>query len=116
MNEYEDKLEKASLLPDRYYIILKQGNAPDIFSVVAYDTNEHNEEYDIDTMPAGMAIQHGLLSYLKDSVSDVFDKGVAEIAFKFVADDMVSDIQEGKELLPKNMTNNVIKVDFGKKQ
>tara|TARA_S200002703_G_scaffold20138_1_gene16454 strand:- start:507 stop:857 length:351 start_codon:yes stop_codon:yes gene_type:complete len=116
MEDYEDKIEKASLLPDRYYIILRQGDEPDIFSVMAYDTNDHEDEYDTQSIPSAMAIQHGLLSYLRDNVHELFEKGIASIAFNEVAKSMIVDIEDGEGLLPKDLGDNVVKVDFGKKQ
>ena len=113
--DIDDKLEKASLLPNRYYIILKQGSQPDSFSVMAYDTSE-GKEYTIKNIPAAMAVQHGLLSYLREDIHELFDRGIAEIAFKDVADAALLTLENGEELPLKGNSDNVIKVDFGKKQ
>mgnify|MGYP003131679505 CR=1 FL=1 len=113
--DIEDKLEKASLLPNRYYIILKQGSQPDSFSVMAYDTND-GKEYTIKDIPAAMAVQHGLLSCLREDVHELFDRGIAEIAFKDVAESTLLSLENGEDLPLIGNSDNVIKVDFGKKQ
>jgi hypothetical protein len=109
-------MERMSLLPDRYYIILSPEERPDggegTFRLTAYDTTSKTYEKDED-FDAAMIMQEGVLSAIRERAEDLYDMGVASIKFKILAEEMLKheDIP-----LPESVGENVVKVDFGKKQ
>ena len=88
MDDINNQVERASLLPNRYYLILNYEDE-DSFSMTAYDTTKGNT-VDLESVPAGMAN-----SFKKELNSDKTD----EIIDKVVARE-----------------DNIVKVDFGEKQ
>ena len=56
MNDMIDELEKASLLPDRWYIIMKE--AEDGFTISAYDTMQSEEFQEM-----GSVIMSGIIDF-----------------------------------------------------
>ena len=115
----EREFEKASLLPERWYIILSRVN-DETFNLTAYDTTTVLEEEDDDYMDAGFVAQQGLMELLQNDFDTVMKAGMARIAFYDVADSIMDDIKEEIDSMdePKILSReeNVVKVDFGKKQ
>lgn len=115
----EREFEKASLLPERWYIILSRVN-DETFNLTAYDTTTELEEEDDDYMDAGFVAQQGLMELLQNDFDRVMKAGMARIAFYDVADSIMDDIKEEIDSMdePKILSReeNVVKVDFGKKQ
>jgi len=116
----EREFEKASLLPERWYIILSRVN-DETFNMTAYDTTTIlEEEEDDDYMDAGFVAQQGLMELLQNDFDRVMKAGMARIAFYDVADSIMDDIKEEIDSMdePKILSReeNVVKVDFGKKQ
>jgi len=109
--EIQRQVEIMSLLPDRYYIILKPLDKEN-FTLTAYDTTDKTYENEEDFNPA-MIIQEGVMEIIREDLEDVYDKGAASIKFKQTAESMVEEVEEE---LKGQFGNNVIKVDFGKKQ
>jgi hypothetical protein len=111
-NNFDVDLEKLSLLPDRYYIILSEGENDGELRMTAYDTtgNEYDKDEDFN---AAMIIQEGLLSALRDRPDEMYDMGVASIEFRIFAEELA---QDETIPVPEDMGKNVVKVDFGKKQ
>ena len=109
--EIERQVEIMSLLPERYYIILKPLDGEN-FTLTAYDTTDKTYEDDSDYNPA-MIIQEGIMETIRDNLDAVYDKGAASIKFKIAAENMIEEVEEE---LKGQFDNNVIKVDFGKKQ
>jgi len=109
--ELNKQVEIMSLLPDRYYIILKPLDGEN-FTLTAYDTTDKTYEDDSDYNPA-MIIQEGIMETIRDNLDAVYDKGAASIKFKIAAENMIEEVEEE---LKGQFDNNVIKVDFGKKQ
>lgn len=113
-NEEQDltvAMERVSLLPDRYYIIL----APEeegTFRLTAYDTTSKTYEEDED-FDVAMVMQEGILSAIRERGDDLYDMGVASIKFKILAEEM---LKQEDIPLPENIGENVVRVDFGKKQ
>lgn len=110
-DEIQRQVEIMSLLPDRYYIILKPLDGEN-FTLTAYDTTDKTYEDDSDYNPA-MVIQEGVMETIRENLDDVYDRGAASIKFKIAAEDMIEEVEED---LKSQFGNNVIKVDFGKKQ
>ena len=116
----EREFEKASLLPERWYIILSRVN-DETFNMTAYDTTTIiEEEEDDDYMDAGFVAQQGLMELLQNDFDRVMKAGMARIAFYDMAEDIMEEIKEEIDNLdePKILSKeeNVVKVDFGKKQ
>ena len=109
--EIQRQVEIMSLLPDRYYIILKPLDGEN-FTLTAYDTTDKTYEDDSDYNPA-MVIQEGVMETIRENLDDVYDRGAASIKFKIAAENMIEEVEED---LKSQFDNNVIKVDFGKKQ
>ena len=109
--EIQRQVEIMSLLPDRYYIILKPLDGEN-FTLTAYDTTDKTYEDDSDYNPA-MVIQEGVMETIRENLDDVYDRGAASIKFKIASENMIEEVEED---LKGQFGNNVIKVDFGKKQ
>ena len=109
--EIQKQVEMMSLLPDRYYIILKPLDEEN-FTLTAYDTTDKTYEDDSDYNPA-MIIQEGIMETVREDLEDVYDKGAASIKFNLVAESMIEEVEEE---LKNQHGNNVIKVNFGNKQ
>ena len=109
--EIQKQVEMMSLLPDRYYIILKPFDEEN-FTLTAYDTTDKTYEDDSDYNPA-MIIQEGIMEVVREDLEDVYDKGAASIKFKLAAETMIEEVEEE---LKSQHGSNVIKVNFGKKQ
>ena len=97
MNDMIDELEKASLLPDRWYIIMKE--AEDGFTISAYDTMQSEEFQEM-----GSVIMSGIIDILHNDFDMIFDAGVR--AMKSQED----------EIVIKAEGDNIVKVDFGRQQ
>ena len=109
--ELNKQVEIMSLLPDRYYVILKPLDGEN-FTLTAYDTTNKTYENEEDFNPA-MVIQEGIMESIKDNLDDVYDRGAASIQFKQTAESMIEEVEEE---LKYQASDNIIKVDFGKKQ
>lgn len=113
-NNIEQSIEAMSLLPDRYYIILRS-NDEDEFTMSAYDTT--NKTYDSDgDYDSAMIIQEGIMDILRTKTEEVYDRGVAAIHFRLAGEEMIEDEDITDPKIIKAVDNNVVKVDFGKKQ
>ena len=71
--EIQKQVEIMSLLPDRYYIILKPLDEEN-FTLTAYDTTDKTYEDDSDYNPA-MVIQEGIMETVREDLEDVYDEG-----------------------------------------
>ena len=102
MSKDDDKktLEKFTLLPDRYYIILEK-TSEDQFTLSAYDTTKLGNPDDVPC--AARVAQEGLLEMLDLNFDRVVKMGIARVALRKGLENIGSD-------------SNVIKVDFGAKQ
>ena len=109
--EIQKQVEMMSLLPDRYYIILKPLDEEN-FTLTAYDTTDKTYEDDADYNPA-MIIQEGIMDIVRDDLEEVYDKGAASIQFQITAESMIEEVEDD---LKNQFCDNVVKVNFGKKQ
>jgi len=116
--DMETHLESVSLLPNRYYIILRERD-DDTFSMAAYETTPKPDDPDDDWFtPAGIA-QLGLITILRDNTDYVFEKGFEALEHQTLAEAMfdVSDPDsEVARAAKEYIDSNVVKVDFGRKQ
>ena len=91
-DEIQRQVEIMSLLPDRYYIILKPLDGEN-FTLTAYDTTDKTYEDDSDYNPA-MVIQEGVMETIRENLDDVYDRGAASIKFKIAAENMIEEVEE----------------------
>lgn len=116
----ERDFEIASLLPDRWYIILNKVD-DDNFRMSAYDTTNSSESDDEDLMDAGFVTQQGIIELLESDFERVLQAGLARISFSEMKQSVLDDLDENdiEVKLEEKVTrlhDNVIKVDFGSKQ
>jgi|TARA_Y100000114_G_scaffold156195_1_gene182535 hypothetical protein len=104
--ELKMNMEKFTLLPGRYYVILEPLGL-DEFSITAYDTMGKDAERG---KYAAEIIQEGILALVRDQLDFVYDTGKLEIESKKSLNKFTEDVN-----LP-SPKDNIVKVDFGKKQ
>jgi hypothetical protein len=105
MSDLQHELEKASLLPDRWYLIMKE--AEDGFTIAAYDTM--NSE---DLQEMGSVILSGVIELLHNDFDTVFEAGMESV--KRQQQEVSLQTDNGELVLVRD--ENVVRVDFGKKQ
>ena len=105
MSDLQHELEKASLLPDRWYLIMKE--AEDGFTIAAYDTM--NSE---DLQEMGSVILSGVIELLHNDFDMVFEAGMESV--KRQQQEVNLQTENGELVLVRD--ENVVRVDFGKKQ
>tara|TARA_R100001126_G_scaffold98716_1_gene73334 strand:+ start:110 stop:454 length:345 start_codon:yes stop_codon:yes gene_type:complete len=111
-NDMESMLERASLLQDRWYIVLRT-NDEDSLNMAAYDTTVEDE--DDDYFSAGTVVLSGLIELMESDFDRVMAAGLARLRFeqeKHVMEEVTGNGANVERLPGKN----IIKVDFGKKQ
>ena len=120
--DLEREMEKASLLKNRFYLILNNTDA-DGFNMTAYDTTEP-DTIDLEDVPAGMVILSGLIEMIENDFERVWDAGMARISFvnlaesfraEFENDDDAENLQEATDKVLER-EDNIVKVNFGEKQ
>lgn len=120
--DLEREMEKASLLKNRFYLILNNTDA-DSFSMTAYDTTEP-DTVDLEDVPAGMVILSGMIEMLENDFERVWDAGMARITFINLAESFRAELEdEGDAANLQEVTDkvieredNIVKVNFGEKQ
>jgi len=115
-DDLDKKMEQASLLPDRYYLIMSHQDE-DSFGMSAYDTTK-DDVVDIDNVPAGMVALNGMIELLENDFERVWAAGMARISFTALAQSFKAESEEPDEAIDKviNREDNIVKVDFGAKQ
>ena len=115
MTNIDMEIEKASLLPDRWYIIMRSDDEGNFF-MSAYDTNEESEynEY----LETGEVVLNGLMELVENDFERVGAAGMARIAFHATKEEIVESVEEeDSDIEVSRLPNsNIVKVDFGKKQ
>tara|TARA_S200002703_G_scaffold65480_1_gene56530 strand:+ start:467 stop:823 length:357 start_codon:yes stop_codon:yes gene_type:complete len=111
--------EITSLLPDRWYVILKR-TEEDSFTMSAYDTTPMPDDND-DFMDAGFVAQQGIIELLENDFDRLIQAGLARISFLEMKETIMVELEEeGVELESRDRVTgrdeNVVKVDFGTKQ
>tara|TARA_X000001382_G_scaffold43104_1_gene29048 strand:+ start:1435 stop:1794 length:360 start_codon:yes stop_codon:yes gene_type:complete len=116
-DDMDRKLEVASLLGGRYYLILNN-NDSDSFTMAAYDTNKPSDSEP--EIPAGMVILSGIIELMENHFDTIWDAGVARTKFMAAIDNIQIELDDDEvdEAVEKvlSRTGNIIKVDFGKEQ
>lgn len=115
-DDIQRQLEAASLLPDRYYLILNESDE-DSFSMTAYDTTQ-GEIIDLEEVPAGMVVLSGMIELMENDFDKVWDAGVARLSFVALAKSFKPESDEADEVVDKVLAreDNIVKVNFGEKQ
>jgi len=120
--DLEREMEKASLLKNRFYLILNNTDT-DSFSMTAYDTTEP-DTVDLEDVPAGMVILSGLIEMLENDFERVWNAGMARVTFinmaesfraEFEDDEDAANLQEVTDKVIER-EDNIVKVNFGEKQ
>jgi len=112
MTGIEQDLERASLLPERWYLVFRQGDE-DHVTMTAYDTT--TEEEDEEYLPAGSVILSGLVELMENDFERVMQAGLARLQFEAVQDAMVEETGN-KPDVKHDPETNIVKVTFGKTQ
>ena len=106
MSDDKKTIERFTMLPNRYYIILEKVDEEQ-FTLSAYDTTKVDNP---DAVPcAASVVQEGLLEILDTQFDHVVGMGVARI-------EMRKGLEREIKTTGKILKDNVIKVDFGEKQ
>ena len=105
MSDDKKTIERFTLLPNRYYIILEKVDEEQ-FTLSAYDTTQLDKGKPVPC--AASVAQEGLLEMLDTQFDRVIALGVARIEMR---KKLESDVN-----LKDNSSDNVIKIDFGKEQ
>ena len=105
MSDLQHELEKASLLPDRWYLIMKEAEYG--FTIAAYDTMSNE-----DLQEMGSVILSGVIELLHNDFDMVFEAGMESV--KRQQQEVSLQTENGELVLVRD--ENVVRVDFGKKQ
>ena len=103
----DSELEKASLLPDRWYIIMRKMD-DESFSVSAYDTTTEDDE---EFYEAGTVVVNGIMELMESDFDVVTAAGLARLAHGHVKEAL--EEVTGKREVSREEGTNVIKVNFG---
>ena len=114
ISEIEKSMEVISLLPNRYYIILRPTDDNE-FTLSAYDTTGKKYENDEDYNPA-MVMHEGAVDLIRNHTDDVYDNGLATIQFRITGEEIIEDEDIDDDNVIQLVKDNVVRVDFGKKQ
>jgi|DEB0MinimDraft_10_1074344.scaffolds.fasta_scaffold02953_5 hypothetical protein len=104
------EMERATLLPDRYYMVVRP-TGEETFAVTLYDTTEGKLDEEGYPHPAEIVMQ-GLLAMLNTDVENVFAYGAAAVEF----DKFKRTATEEAGLSFEAGDDNIIRVNFGPKQ
>lgn len=113
-SDIQQSMEALSLLPDRYYIILRS-TGDNEFTLSAYDTTSKKYEEDED-FDSAMIIQEGALDMIRMHTDEVYDRGVASIEFRLAAEEMLEEAEVEDPRITKTIEGNVVRVNFGTEQ
>ena len=111
-NDMESMLEKASLLQDRWYIVLRQ-TGDDNINMAADDTTTEDE--DDEYFSAGTVILSGLVELMESDFDRVMAAGLARLNFEHEKQIIEESTGNGANVETFPGTN-IVKIDFGKKQ
>lgn len=111
----EGEFEKASLMPNRWYIILRKIDE-ESFQVSAYDTTDVEDE---EFYEAGTIVTNGIMELMESDFDRVMEAGMARLAFQSVKAKMLGDNDDEQDDGPTvkhEEGTNIVKIDFGKTQ
>jgi len=105
MSDDKKTIERFTLLPNRYYIILEKVDEEQ-FTLSAYDTTQLDKGKPVPC--AASVAQEGLLEMLDTQFDRVIALGSARMALRKQLDRKVDS--------EDSLDDNIIKIDFGKEQ
>jgi len=109
----ESEFEKASLMPNRWYIILRKIDE-ESFQVSAYDTTTDDDE---EFYEAGTIVTNGMMELLESDFDRVMEAGLARLAFENVKEKILDEVDNDNGPTVKHEDGtNIVKIDFGKTQ
>mgnify|MGYP003132876353 FL=1 len=109
----EGEFEKATLMPNRWYIILRKIDE-ESFQVSAYDTTTEDDE---EFYEAGTIVTNGMMELLESDFDRVMEAGLARLAFENVKEKMLDEVDNDNGPTVKHEDGtNIVKIDFGKTQ
>jgi hypothetical protein len=109
----EGEFEKATLMPNRWYIILRKIDE-ESFQVSAYDTTTDDDE---EFYEAGTIVTNGMMELLESDFDRVMEAGLARLAFESVKEKMLDEVDSDNGPVVKHEDGtNIVKIDFGKTQ
>ena len=111
--DMQGMLEKASLLPERWYLVFRQGDDDDHVMMTAYDTTVDDE--DDEYIPAGAVILSGLVELMETDFERVMSAGLARLQFEATQEAMIEETGN-KPDVKHDPETNIVKVSFGKTQ
>ena len=106
----EGEFEKATLMPNRWYIILRKIDE-ESFHVSAYDTTTEDDE---EFYEAGTVVTNGIMELLESDFDRVMEAGLARLAFVNLREKMEEDVDA--PTIKHEDGTNIVKIDFGKTQ
>ncbi len=108
----EGDFERASLMPDRWYVILRKLDE-ESFSISAYDTTaEEDEEF----YEAGTVVINGIMELLESDFDRIMEAGMARLAFDTVKERLLAEKDDDGPTVKHEEGTNIVKIDFGKVQ
>jgi len=111
--DMEGMLEKASLLPERWYLVFRQGTDEGHVTMTAYDTTIEDEESEY--IPAGTILLTGLVELMETDFERVMSAGLARLQFEATQETMIENTGNGPDVKHDPETN-IVKINFGKRQ
>ena len=111
--DMQSMLERASLLQDRWYLVLRQGDDDEHIMMSAYDTTEEDE--DDEYIPAGSIILSGLVELMESDFERVMSAGLARLQFEATREALAEETNTEPDV-KHDPDTNIVKVTFGKTQ
>lgn len=116
-DDIKKQMEVATLMPDRYYLILNEEDE-DSFSMSAYDTTK--ELGDNEEIPAGLVVLNGIIEMLENDFETLWAAGTGRLSFVSMVNDLEVELEDDgvSEITQKVLEreDNILKVNFGDKQ
>ena len=117
MSVTESDMEKASLLPGRWYVVMR-ADEENNFYINAYDTTEEYDE-NSDYIETGEILLNGMMELIESDFDRVVAAGLARISFlsereAFIEEEESDD--SSRPLIERSTDSNIVKITFGKKQ
>jgi len=104
INKLAMETEKLSLLPDRFYLILKPTIDNQGFDVTAYDTTDPKKP-----IPSAFFVLKGLMDIIDTDLDGLVQRGQMS-----VMDKMVQLESKGGEITSEMLSDNIEKIKLGK--
>jgi len=118
MSVTESDMEKASLLPGRWYVVMR-ADEEDNFYISAYDTTETFDEKS-DYIETGEVLLNGMMELIESDFDRVVAAGLARISFLSEREAFIEEEEDiddsSRPSVERSADSNIVKITFGKKQ